>query len=64
MSQAKMLISKLRYCVIGIISHKYYMDFFLGDWVKIGNKEYCFNSNTLIWNDAKAFCMTEGRKLL
>ena len=39
------------------------MDFFLGDWVKIGNKEYCFNSNTLIWNDAKAFCMTEGGKL-
>jgi len=33
------------------------------DWVKIGNKEYCFNSNTLIWNDAKAFCMTEGGKL-
>ena len=27
------------------------------------NKEYCFNSNTLIWNDAKAFCINEGGKL-
>jgi len=33
------------------------------EWVKLGNKEYCFNSNTLIWNDAKAFCMNEGGKL-
>ena len=39
------------------------LDFCLGDWVKLGNKEYCFNSNPVKWNDAKAFCMTEGGKL-
>jgi len=33
------------------------------DWVKLGNKEYCFNSNLVKWNDAKDFCMTEGGKL-
>ena len=35
------------------------LDFCLSDWVKLGNKEY----NPVKWNDAKAFCMTEGGKL-
>ena len=35
------------YLVVSIFWDTNNIDFYLGDWVKLGNKEYCFNSH--IW---------------